>query len=215
MSQSSTTKEAASAIPPHTKVSRQDWIDAALRALRTESIDQLKVLSLSKSLSVSRSSFYWYFENPAELRDELLALWDLNTTSIVDRSNRESDTIVAGCLGVFECWADPSLFHPLLDLAVRDWSRRDATIAQRVAAADNVRLDALTTMFGRHEFGADDALVRARLLYHSQVGYFAVDTQEPMQVRLGYLPYYLEAMTGTAPTAMELKAFAALVEATD
>ena len=199
----------------HTKVTRQQWIDAALAALDTTPIDELRVLTLAKGLGVSRSSFYWYFENPTELTDELLTLWDHNTTSIVDRAGRTSETVVAACLGVFECWADPRLFHADLDLAVREWGRRDNAIGDRVSRADNERLDALVAMFAGHDFQPDDALVRARLLYHSQVGYYALGTHEPMETRLAYLPNYLEAMAGAQPTDDELASFIAVVQAAE
>ncbi len=197
----------------HTKVTRQEWLEAALAALEHEPLDQLRVQSLAKGLDVSRSSFYWYFESPEALQTELLAVWERNTTSIVERTKRETETIVASCLGVFECWTDPDLYHSTLDLAVRDWGRRDGSIAARVAAADVARLQALALMFERHGFESADAVVRARLLYHSQVGYYALGTNEPLADRLAYLPYYLEAMTSSAPTAAELEAFTALVTA--
>ena len=67
-----------------------------------------------------------------------------------------------------ECWADEQSYNPILDLAVRDWGRRDAAIATRVQRADEQRLLALIEMFARHGFDDSEALVRARLLYHSQ-----------------------------------------------
>jgi len=199
--------------PAHTKVSRSDWVDAAAAALDEVPIDKLRVLTLAGDLSVSRSSFYWYFTDLAELHRELLVRWERNTVSIVDRTNRSSNSIIQACLGVFECWADKRLYDATLDLAVRDWGRRDSETAKRVAEADRQRLDALTTMFSNHEFSADDALVRARLVYHSQVGYYAVGTDEPMVVRQAYLPYYLEAITGQTASEEELIAFEQLLAA--
>ena len=168
---------------------------------------------MAGTLSVSRSSFYWYFEDLDELRSELVDIWHRNTASIVERSRRESATPVAACLGVFECWADQSLFDARLDLAMRHWGRRRPDVAERVALADQERLEAIESMFARHGFRRDDSVVRARLLYHSQVGYFALDTNEPIETRLTYLPYYLEAMTGTRPTDQELTAFTEFVAA--
>lgn len=195
----------------HTKVTRDDWIQAAVAALEDEPIDRLKVLSLAKALDVSRSSFYWYFAEPDDLLDELLAIWEHNTESIVERSNRPASTPTEACLGVFECWADQKLYNPTLDLAVRDWGRRDRNIANRVETADSQRLNALARMFARHGFDDPEATVRARLLYHSQVGYYAVGTDEPLAMRLAYLPYYLRAMTGTDPTTGEVDAFKAVI----
>lgn len=198
---------------PHTKVTRDEWVTAALTALDAVAIDELRVLALAERLSISRSSFYWYFDDLRGLQDELLSLWERNTASIVERTERQAATITTACLGVFECWADGSLYDASLDLAVRDWGRRDESVAARVREADERRLDAVAAMFGAHGFEPDDALVRARLLYHSQVGYYAVGVDEPMAVRVGYLPYYLQSMTGEAPTPEELAAFAAFVEA--
>lgn len=198
--------------PSHTKVTRQEWVDMALATLAEEPIDQLRVLGLAGRLSVSRSSFYWYFKNLDELHSELLAIWERNTESIVERSNRTSDTVVSACLGIFECWADTRLYHDRLDLAVRDWGRREPEIAKRVAESDEARQGAITEMFSRFGFDPNEAVVRARLLYHSQVGYYALGTDEPMQDRLAYLPHYLEAMTGAAPTEAELASFQAFLD---
>ncbi|MEE9415257.1 MAG: TetR/AcrR family transcriptional regulator [Acidimicrobiales bacterium] len=191
----------------HTKVTRDDWISAALVAVANEPIDQLRVLALAKTLDVSRSSFYWYFDAPSDLLDELMAIWERNTASIVDRSERAAATPTQACLGVFECWADDQLFNPQLDLAVRDWGRRSPDAGERVSAADECRHEALVKMFARHGFDAPESTVRARLLYHSQVGYYAVGTDEPVETRLAYLPYYLRAMTGSDPTDSEIEAF--------
>jgi AcrR family transcriptional regulator len=190
-----------------TKVTRQDWIDAALAALEREPIDQLRILSLAVGLNVSRSSFYWYFEDPEELRRELVVMWEHNTTSIVERAERPAPSIVSSCLGVFECWADPRLYHAALDLSVREWGRRDERVAELVADGDRSRLDALTEMFSRHDFEPMEAAVRARLLYHSQVGYYAVGTDESIPERLRLLPDYLVAMTGQEGTKAEIGAF--------
>jgi len=203
----------APSAPAHTKATRQDWIDVALDSLADVPMDRLRVLTMAGSLSVSRSSFYWYFDDLDELRSELVDVWGRNTTSIVERSRRDAATPVAACLGVFECWADPRLFDARLDLAMRHWGRRRPDVAEQVAYADRQRLEAISAMFARHGFDPDDSVVRARLLYHSQVGYFALDTNEPIEMRLTYLPYHLEAMTGTRPTDDELTTFTEFVAA--
>lgn len=195
------------ASPAHTKATRQDWIDAALGALDDVPIDQLRVLTMAGTLSVSRSSFYWYFENLDELRAELVEIWRRNTESIVERSGRPAATPVEACLGVFECWADRHLFDARLDLAMRHWGRRNPDVAESVVAADRHRLSAIEDMFTRHGFDPDESVVRARLLYHSQVGYHALGTDEALETRLVYLPHYLEAIAGARPTGEELSAF--------
>ncbi len=193
--------------PAQTRVTRDDWIAAARQALRHTPIDQLKVLSLASSLDVSRSSFYWYFAEREDLVAELLKIWVRNTKSIVERSRRSAPTITAACLGVFECWSDESLFDSSLDMSVRDWARRDTKVAARFSDADQERQQALSKMFAQHGFSQTEALIRARLLYHSQVGYYTVGTAETMSTRVSYAPDYLRAMTGKDPSQEELDTF--------
>lgn len=195
------------AAPAHTKVTREDWIAAARARLVLEPVDQLKVMVLAGDLGVSRSSFYWYFDDASDVQAELLHLWRDNTEAIVDRCERETESPVAACLAVFECWADENLYDSTLDASIRDWGRRDPTVGDLVADADQKRLAALAAMFSRHDLSPDEAAVRARLLYHSQLGYYATGTDESIDARLSYLPYYLEAVAGSSPAASEIATF--------
>ena len=171
-------------------------------------IDELKILALAEDLSVSRSSFYWYFNDMAELLEELVTIWATSTTAIVERTLRPTANITTACLGVFECWSDTNLYDPQLEFAVRDWGRRDDAVAARVYRADIERLAALAAMFEQHGFSEADGMVRARLLYHSQLGYYAAGTEEPAEVRLMFLPHYLAALTNVEPSPSELEDFA-------
>ena len=49
-----------------------------------------------------------------------------------------------------------------VDLAVRDWSRRDKQVAKRLRRVDNRRMDYMRSLFG--EFCPDDQDVEARCL---------------------------------------------------
>lgn len=195
------------------KVTREQWIDAAVGALQHTPIDELKVLALADTLGVSRSSFYWYFDDRDQFLDAIVERWRHNTASIVQRAKRSAPTVTAAVLGVFECWADHQLFDVALDAAIRDWGRRDDTARHLCATADASRMSALTAMFRRYGFDKVEATVRARLVYHSQIGLYAVAEPETDRQRLERLPSYVRAMTGRSATTAELAAFAAFVRA--
>jgi AcrR family transcriptional regulator len=198
---------AAPAKPRHSKVSRAEWLESALDTLRNDGIDHVRVLTLAGRLGVNRSSFYWYFQSRENLLDELIGAWSArNTASIVERARRPAATITAAVLGIFECWTDERFFDPKLDFAVRAWASRDVAIEAAVVSADQTRLDAIDAMFARHGF--EDSVVRARVLYYTQVGYYALGIDEPNSVRLGYTPAYLRALTGCDASATELADFA-------
>ena len=40
------------------------------------------------------------------------------------------------------------------------------------------------------------ALIRARVLYYAQIGFYALETSEPLETRLGYTEAYFECFTG-------------------
>lgn len=197
---------------PHAKVTRQDWLDAARSALVSEGVERVKVAVLADRLEVARSSFYWWFRDREQLLLALLDQWEgANTASIIERSHRPASTVNEAILGVFECWADPSLFDARLEFAVRDWARRDPTVKERLAAADALRLGALAELHERFGCTPRQAEVRARVQYHSQIGLFALGVDEPTHRRLELLGDYVQVFSGVAPTDEELARFVAFV----
>jgi|TARA_R110000744_G_scaffold33360_4_gene77968 AcrR family transcriptional regulator len=192
----------------HTKATRQDWIDLALKTLISDGVEQVKILPLSQSLKVSRSSFYWYFQSREDLLAALLEIWaGTNTPAIVSRAQRPCPNITDAVLAVFECFLDSTLFDPKLDFAVREWSRRDPEIRRIVDQSDDTRMQALTKMFARHGFAPNESFIRARILYYMQIGYYALDIAETLDERLAHSRDYLIGFTGEIPSQETLDRF--------
>lgn len=206
--------QTAPAPDPGPRITREDWLRLALTTLVEDGIDQIKVQIMARRLNVSRSSFYWHFASPQDLREQMLAWWlDHNTGPIIQRALRPADSIGAAVLNVFECWVDRALFDPELDIAVRLWGRRDAGVRKVVADADTQRLEALTGMFARYDYPATEALVRARVLYFAQVGQYTLDVDDSLPTRLSRAREYVLTHTGREPDPADLARFAALVSA--
>jgi AcrR family transcriptional regulator len=192
------------------KATREDWLDCALRALAVEGVARVTILSLSDRLGVSRSSFYWYFKDRDQLLDALLARWnERNTRSIVVKAEAPAASINEAVCNVFRCWVNPEIFSPRLDFAIREWARVSAKVRIALDQADSERTSAIKTMFERFGYLDRDALVRARVLYYLQIGYYALDIREPMEARLALTPYYLEAITGVRPRDVDIASFRA------
>lgn len=192
----------------HTKATRQDWIDLALKTLISDGVEQVKILPLSQSLKVSRSSFYWYFQSREDLLAALLQIWaGTNTSAIVSRAQRPCPNITDAVLAVFECFLDSTLFDPKLDFAVREWSRRDPEIRRIVDQSDDTRMQALTKMFARHGFAPNESFIRARILYYMQIGYYALDIAETLDERLAHSRDYIIGFTGEIPSQETLDRF--------
>lgn len=190
------------------KATRDDWIGLALKTLISDGVDKVRVLTMSRKLEVSRSSFYWYFTSRQDLLDQLLQYWrDTNTKFIVEHADRPSKSIIRAVINVFECWVDESLFNPQLDFAIRAWARNSKSIRRVIDEADSERIDAIRRMFARHGYPAEDAFVRARVLYFMQIGYYALEVNEPINTRLSYVEAYLRSFTGQEPKKADLEEF--------
>ena len=207
----------ASSSPPrrpaqssNVKATRDDWLEVALSVLAIEGVDHVTVLALSERLDVSRSSFYWYFKNRDELLGALLDRWDeLNTRSIVASTEEPAASVTQAVCNVFRCWINPTIFSPRLDFAVREWARRSAPVRKALERSDRIRTEAVKALFLRFGYEDEDALVRARVLYYMQIGYYALDLREPIEARLNLTPHYLKAFTGVDPNKDEIDAFRA------
>ena len=196
----------------NTKVTRQDWLDAATHVLVTDGVERVKILTLANRLDVSRSSFYWYFESRAALLSALLDHWMAsNTGALVAHAAQPMATISAAVCNVFVCFVDETRFNNRLDFAVRDWARRDKDVRQVLAMSDDQRLDALASMFERHRYSKPEARIRARVLYYMQIGYTDADLQETTQERLDQVANYIFAFTGQHATDAEMANFRATV----
>lgn len=192
------------------KVTRADWLDAALSALAIEGVARVAILPLSEKLGVSRSSFYWYFRDRAQLLDELLKRWEgLNTRSIVMQASAPAATIAEAVCNVFRCWVNPETFSPRLDFGVREWARGSTEARAALDRADAERTRAITAMFERFGYKGADAFVRARTLYYLQIGYYALDIREPLTERIALMPHYVRTIAGVEPQEEDVTAFRA------
>jgi AcrR family transcriptional regulator len=197
-------------------VTREDWLRAARHTLVSEGIERVKVAVLAEDLGVARSSFYWYFTDREQLTGALLDEWALhNTVSIVERAERPAATITGALLTVFECYADRALFDAQLEFAVREWARRDDRVRTRLAEADTLRINALATLHRRFGYERTEALVRARVHYHSQIGMYALAVEEPQAERFRLLPAYIRVFTGVDASPAELDRFRRWVRSID
>ena len=142
-----------------TRTPRAQWIEEGLRALAAGGPDAVRIESLAQALGVTKGGFYWHFDDRQALLDEMLDTWErASTDEVLERVETEGGDARrkvrrAGAL-TFSRRLLP------IDLAVRDWSRRDETVAERLRRVDNRRMDYLRAQFAT--FCADPADVEAR-----------------------------------------------------
>ncbi|EAR49538.1 putative transcriptional regulator TetR family protein [Oceanicola granulosus HTCC2516] len=204
----------APAPPKGWRGSRELWLDAARAALLSDGIEAVKIQPLAARLSLSRTSFYWFFTDRAALLDALLEDWEArNTGALLEGCAAYGATIAEAVLNLIAVFLDETRFEPRFDMAVRGWAHRSDAVAARVAEADARRLEAIREMFVRHGFEPAEADVRARTIYLVQVGYIALQTRESLEERLARIPAYVKTFAGQPATEAELARFRAVQRA--
>jgi AcrR family transcriptional regulator len=139
---------------------REHWIDAGLLALAVGGPDAVRVERLARDLRVTKGGFYWHFSDRAALLKELLEAWERRSVddviSLIEAQGGDGRTSL---LRLFTSTRSiPNVLA--IELAVRDWARRDNKVARRVRRVDNRRIEYLRSLF--REFCADDEDVEAR-----------------------------------------------------
>lgn len=143
---------------------RGSWIEEGLRALSGGGPEGVRVESLARTLGVTKGGFYGYFEDRGALLDEMLDTWEHRSTEeVVERVEREGgDTMAKGRRAAALTFSDELL---PIDLAVRDWSRRDPTVAERLRRVDNFRIEYLRSLLAPFCADEDELEVRCMIAF--------------------------------------------------
>ncbi|MBB1488875.1 TetR/AcrR family transcriptional regulator [Oceanospirillum sediminis] len=188
--------------------SSEVWLQAASEILVESGVENVKIATLAKRLSLSRTSFYWFFNDREALLTALMQRWkEKNTGNIIRQSEAYADSLAEATLNIFDCWLDNGLFDDRFEFAIRSWSLQSNDILAEVHSADQLRLDALAAMFKRYGFNDVEADVHARTIYLVQIGYISMQTQESLEVRMQRIPEYVKTFTGEYPELHELARF--------
>ncbi|MER7107428.1 TetR/AcrR family transcriptional regulator [Streptomyces sp. NPDC000229] len=141
---------------------RERWVEEGLRMLAAGGPDAVRVEALAKRLGVTKGGFYGYFADRDALLGAMLDSWERESTDeVIDRVEREGGDPKTKIhrAGVLTFSSDRLL---PIDLAIRDWARRDEAVAERLRRVDNRRMALLREMIGT--FCADPDEVEARSL---------------------------------------------------
>jgi AcrR family transcriptional regulator len=149
---------------PPTRTPRSKWIQEGLRALARGGPEAVRIEPLAQALGVTRGGFYWHFDDRRALLAEMLETWEQATTDeVIERVESDGGDARAKLRRLFALGSSGVV---AVDLAVRDWSRREPAVAERLQRIDNRRMDYLRSLFGA--FCPDSDEVEARcMLYHS------------------------------------------------
>jgi AcrR family transcriptional regulator len=152
-----------------TRTPKTVWIDAGLRALAAGGPDAVRVELIASELGVTRGGFYWHFSSRQAFLEELLRTWEHRSTDeTLERVEKEGgdarDKVRRAGMLTFSKELLP------IDLAIRDWARRDRSVAKRLRRVDNRRMAYLRTLIGTFVDDADDVEARGMLAFSLAIG---------------------------------------------
>lgn len=182
---------------PRGPLTREDWILAARKALIKGGIGAVRIVPLAKSLMMTRGGFYWHFKDRQDLLDALLDDWvRTNTASFASILKGPERSGIEKFRSLVDLWIREEEYDPGWDTAVRNWARLSREVASVVKQVDEDRIGIIRQIFLDLGYCDPQALVRARITYFHQVGYYTLGLEESRERRLELLPIYIESLTG-------------------
>ena len=146
-----------------TRTPRTSWIQEGLRALGVGGPDAVRIEKLAQALGVTKGGFYGHFDDRPALLEEMLDAWErLVVDEVIDRVESEGGDARTK-LRRLSALASSSRELMRIELAVRDWARRDKAVAKRLRRIDNRRMDYMRSLF--REFCPDEDDVEVRCLF--------------------------------------------------
>lgn len=152
-----------------TRTPRSTWIDAGLNALAAGGPDTVRVEPLAQALGVTRGGFYWHFPSRQAFLDEMLDVWEYRSTDeTLDRVEKNGGAAREKVRRAGMLTFSRELLP--IDLAVRDWARRDPVVAKRLRRVDNRRMAYLRAMIGSFVDDPDDVEARCMMAFSLAIG---------------------------------------------
>jgi AcrR family transcriptional regulator len=154
---------------PPTRTPRNSWIEEGLKALAAGGPDAVRVETLAQTLGVTRGGFYWHFADRRALLEAMLDTWERRSTDdVLERVEREGGDARAKVRRAGMLTFSRDLLP--IDLAIRDWARRDTSVAKRLRRVDNRRMAYLRSQISAFCPDADDVEARSMLAFSLAIG---------------------------------------------
>lgn len=159
--------------PERTRLSAEDWEEAALKLIAEQGVNAVAVEALARQLGVTKGSFYWHFRTREALVQAALERWELY-------GERE-------VISQIEAIPDPRVRLPELFRRVAHELEPHRVYAALLKALDHPqvvpvmarvsqrRMEFLNTAYREAGLAPGEAINRARLTYAAYVGFLQLN----------------------------------------
>lgn len=149
---------------------RGRWVEEGLQALADGGPDAVRIETLAKRIGVTKGGFYGYFADRGALLEAMLDAWERESIDeVLDAVEHEGGDPKTKIQRAGELTFSNDRLLPI-DLAIRDWARRDEAVAERLRRVDNGRMALLRRMIGTFCSDADEVEARSLLAFCVAIG---------------------------------------------
>jgi AcrR family transcriptional regulator len=146
-----------------TRTPRSSWIEDGLRALGGGGPEAVRIEPLARALGISKGGFYWHFGDRQSLLEEMLDAWERTAVDeVIEAVEAEGEDARSRLRRLFALATASGGELLKIELAIRDWARRDQAVAERLRQVDDRRMNYMRFLFGA--ICEDDGEVEARCL---------------------------------------------------
>jgi AcrR family transcriptional regulator len=155
-----------------TRTPRTSWIEEGLRALGVGGPEAVRIETLAQALGVTKGGFYGHFDGRGALLEEMLVAWErVMIDEVIEHLEGEGGDARAKLRQLFALASSREARGLMkIDLAIRDWARRDKAVAKRLRRVDNRRMEYMRSLFGAFCRDEDETEVRCTVAFSLFVG---------------------------------------------
>jgi len=158
------------------RLTRHDWINAAIEQLSSAGIGAVSVEQLADRLGITRGSFYHHFSAREDLLQAMLDYWAQRWTyEVRDQVAALGLDPATSLLALMRAIRNNRAAH--YDAPFRAWALHDPLARAVVERVDQVRLDTIQALFTALGFRGSDAENRARLFLYYEAAAPAMFTK--------------------------------------
>jgi len=160
-----------SAASSKSRLSAEDWVEAALEALADGGADAVRIERLCAQLGVTKGSFYWHFKGRDALVEAMVEHWaNAQPLAVIERlalldlppmQKLERVMVEAARRGIGR-----------RDHAMRVWAESDERAAAAIRAADGRVLDLFEGLLRDAGLSEVEAFTWSRTLFFTGIGVF-------------------------------------------
>jgi AcrR family transcriptional regulator len=153
-----------------TRTPRSRWIEEGLRALGVGGPDAVRVEKLADALGVTKGGFYGQFDGRGALLEEMLDAWERvmidEAIALVETDGGDARAKLRRLFALGLSTGD----LVQVELAIREWARRDESVAKRLTRVDDRRMEYMRSLFGAFCDDEDEVEVRCLLAFSLFIG---------------------------------------------